>query len=354
MIIMAVIKKLFAVLIIIVLTFSIFPILSSPDIINKSSDLDHPEDNSVRKYSDFTESNTRGIRIGKVQSTRIAAEISDGGMEVARAMLERAWTENITEAMVAKAIDDRMVALGSSSVLEAFGVLVISGNDTGVPDGHGDPTDDDVNQILPGEVVIVDIGARYNGYVSDITRTFFMGEPTDLQKEIYQIILDAQDAAISVVKHGIIAGEVDDAARKVITDAGYGEYFTHCVGHGIGFYVHSPTPSLCSDTSILSKARDHIITIEPGIYFEENFGIRTEDDVIVDWLGSEVITFYPKNIEHQIVHPPANDSGLIEPIEKKGFWESEAGQRAMMGLSAGVILAAVLALLYVYNKRKRR
>lgn len=325
----------------------IWGILDSPSVDQEKSDID----NYGAVSDDMFTGSSRGIRLAKVESTKIAAEISDEGMKTAKAMLERAWTENITEAMAAKAIDDRMVELGSSSMLDAFGVLVISGNDSGVPGGHGDPDDDAVNQILPGEVVIVDIGARYNGYVSDITRTFFMGEPTEKQREIYQIIYEAQEAAFTVFKHGIPAGDVDKAARDLIESYGYGEEFSHCLGHGIGLQVHIP-PTLCPDEQTqISKLRDDIITIEPGIYFEGDFGIRIEDDLIVEWFGYQIITSYPRDIEDMIIHGPQPDIVPIEP-EEKSWWETTAGRRTLAA-GAGLSIAGAAALFVLYNKKRK-
>jgi Xaa-Pro aminopeptidase len=305
----------------------------------------------ISNIDDNTE-NTRGIRIGKVAATRKAAEISDEGMKTAKAMLERAWTENLTEADVVRAIDQRIVELGSSSMIAAFGLLVVSGNDTGISGGHGDPTDDEVNQILPGEVVIVDIGARYNGYVSDITRTFFMGEPTEQMREVYAILEEAQEASIKMVKHGTPSSDIDLAARNIIESYGYGEEFSHCLGHGIGLYVHIP-PTICPDEPTpVSKARDDIITIEPGIYIENDFGIRIEDDVIVDWLGSEIITFYPKSIEDLIVYGP-EDKTEQKQSEEKSWWETEEGMRTAGAASAVIVLTAAGFFVFLYRKQKK-
>ncbi|UCH88358.1 MAG: M24 family metallopeptidase [Thermoplasmata archaeon] len=350
---MTLLRKILVVLIITGLILTIFPVWNVQDntnyVINDVKT--ESKEDFFKDIEDDDIGGSRGARIAKVASTKKAAEISDVGMETARLMLERAWTENITEAEIIRAIDMKMVELGSSSMLEAFGLLVVSGNDTGESGGHGpSENDDEVNQILPGEVVFVDIGARYNGYTSDITRTFFMGEPTQQMREVYQIILDAQEAAFAPIRHGTICGDVDKAARKVITDAGYGEYFSHCVGHGIGLDVHVP-PTVCSDSMTpLSKARDDIITIEPGIYIEDDFGIRTEDDVIVDWFGYEIITFYPKNIEHMIIHPPENVSEPKEQAQKK-WWETDKGKQAITGGSLGIII--IITVAFFLRKRKR-
>jgi methionine aminopeptidase len=347
-------KKSLVILVITIMVIMIIPTWSFSD--NSNYYVEVPLDDLEEEqtgHEDF-EQNTRGVRLGKVASTKRAAEISDEGMATAKLMLERAWVENVTEADVVRAIDDKMVSLGSSSMIGAFGLLVCSGNDTGEAGGHGpSENDDETNQILPGEVVFVDIGARYNGYVSDITRTFFMGEPTEEMRLVYQLTLDAQNASFPLVKHGTIASDVDKAARKVITDAGYGEHFSHALGHGIGLYVHVPPTISSNSNEILSKAQDHIITIEPGVYIEDKWGIRTEDDAIVDWFGHEIITHYPKAIEDMIIYPPEEEPEEKEE-EDKSFWDTTTGKRVLIAGSTGVILASGTALFIVMRKRAKR
>lgn len=345
-------RKMIALGIVLLLITTIFPVWHRDNLVSNLELTTSSEEPNTKAEIMYSLPQTRGPRLGKVACVRTACEISDEGMKTAKAMLERAWTENITEADVVRAIDQRMVELGSSSMIDAFGLLVVSGNDSGEPGGHGTGVDDDeINQILPGEVVIIDIGARYNGYVSDITRTFFMGEPTAEQRKVYGIIQAAQDAAKSVVQHGVQAKEVDQKARKVIEDAGYGEFFSHAVGHGIGLYIHTFPPVSSSSEVTLSKARDDIITIEPGVYIPDDFGIRIEDDFTVEWFGYEQITFYPRDIENMIVNPPVEEP----PMKKKstdsgGILGIDSGT---MGVLAGIIVIALVALFIIIRSRAK-
>ncbi|MCK5560288.1 MAG: M24 family metallopeptidase [Thermoplasmata archaeon] len=230
-----------------------------------------------------------------------SAEISDIGMAAAREMLILAFNENITEADVARAAEDAMLDSGSSENIEAFPVLVMSGEDSALP--HGDSSDDETNQILPGEVVVIDLGARFMGYCSDLTRTFFMGEPTEEMVKIYGIIQEAQTAGISAVRSGVTGHEVDKAARDIIDRAGYGENFTHGLGHGVGVYIHQPPLLAPGSYEPLVHGHDMVVTIEPGIYLTGRFGIRIEDDVAVDRLGRTVLTHAPKTLEDAILFP---------------------------------------------------
>lgn len=115
----------------------------------------------------------------------------------------------------------------------AAGLIVCSGNDTSIP--HGNYDDDDWKQIMPGEVVVVDIGARYQGRCSDETRTFFIGEPSNIQREIYKIVKEAHDLSAKVIRPFLQVRELDKIARDHITENGYGEEFTHSLGHGVGY-----------------------------------------------------------------------------------------------------------------------
>ncbi len=154
-----------------------------------------------------------------------SAQISDMGMEAAKNTLLSAFYENVTEADVVRAINNALTDNGSSEYVEAFGVIVASGEQSALP--HGDTSDDATNLILPGEVVVVDLGARYRGYCTDLTRTFFMGNATQEMMEIYNITMEAQDAGIEAVQAGVWARDVDAAARDIISSYGYGENFTH-------------------------------------------------------------------------------------------------------------------------------
>ena len=138
---------------------------------------------------------------------------------------------------------------------------------------HARPTD---KQFAKGDFVVMDFGALYNGYHADMTRTVVIGEATEKHKEIYDIVLESQLAGIDKAKAGVTGAMVDDACRKIIMEAGYGDKFIHSTGHGIGLEVHTyPRISNMNKDPLLEN---YVITIEPGIYLEGWGGVRIEDD----------------------------------------------------------------------------
>jgi Xaa-Pro aminopeptidase len=277
-----------------------------------------------------------------------SAQITDKGMQAAKDSLIMAFNENITEADVVQAINDALTDNGSSEYVEAFGVIVASGEQSALP--HGDTSDDSTNQILPGEVVVVDLGARYRGYCTDLTRTFFMGNATEEMMEIYNITMEAQEAAFEVVSAGAIGSDVDKAARDVISDYGYGENFIHGLGHGIGIYIHMYPLLDPSSNNVLFESGDMAITIEPGIYLEEKFGVRIEDDVFVLRTGYDPLTFFPKGIEEAILTP----HNLTNETEgyKGDSGESGSGANYILVLGALLLIAAVGMVAYRFKKGK--
>ena len=157
------------------------------------------------------------------------------------------------------------------------------------------PHHDSGNDMPKSGAILIDMGGRTDGYCSDMTRSFHYGEPSEEYKKVYDLVLKANLAGIAAVKPGIKISEVDDASRKVIADAGYGEYFTHRTGHGIGIEVHEfPDVSSVSDT-VLEEGMT--FTIEPGIYLEGKFGVRIEDVVLVTQNGCEVLNSYSKELQ---------------------------------------------------------
>lgn len=196
-----------------------------------------------------------------------------------------------------------MIAVGKSekqlqSEIDALFAKVSQGNsfDTIVAygdhaaDPHGVPGD---RVLKRGENVVVDMGCIVDGYCSDMTRTFFVGENTE--KEIYDTVLRANLAGIAAVRPGIPFKEIDLAARKVIEDAGYGPYFIHRLGHGIGMEVHEPFDVSATDEVIVEEGM--CFSIEPGIYIPGRVGIRIEDLVCVTADGCQVLNSYPKDKE---------------------------------------------------------
>lgn len=191
----------------------------------------------------------------------------------------------LTESEIALELEFFMRRLGGSK--NAFETIVASGYRAALP--HGVAT---TRAIQSGDVVILDFGSVYQGYHSDMTRTLVLGEPNKLQGERYNLVLKAHEAAAEKIQPGMRAQEADALARKVIEDAGYGEYFGHSLGHGVGLEIHEGPGLSPRDETILEPGM--IITVEPGIYISGWGGIRIEDMYVVTPGGCERLTKSPK------------------------------------------------------------
>ena len=171
----------------------------------------------------------------------------------------------------------------------SFETMVLTGNNSANP--HGIPGS---NKIEKDALLLFDLGCMVNGYASDMTRTVAVGKPDDFKKEIYHLTLEAQQAALDMIKPGVTASEVDAAARNVIEKAGYGEYFNHRLGHGIGMDVHE-FPSIMEGNDMVIE-EGMCFSVEPGIYIPEKVGVRIEDCGYVTKDGFEVFTHTPKEL----------------------------------------------------------
>lgn len=182
----------------------------------------------------------------------------------------------MTEIQVAEEIERVLLALGAEGL--SFPTVCVSGTRTEFP--HGEPTD---KVIEEGDFVTIDMGAIVDGYCGDMTRTVAMGQITDEQQEVYDIVLRSQKAGLEAVKSGVKCFDVDKVCRDIIAEAGYGQYYIHGTGHGVGTEVHeAPTLNTKSD-EVLEEYMP--VTIEPGIYIPETFGVRIEDLAIVTDFG---------------------------------------------------------------------
>ena len=219
----------------------------------------------------------------ELEKLREAARLADYAVEVGCNAIE----EGKTELEILMAIEFELKKKGAEKM--AFDTMVLSGPKTASP--HGNPGN---RKIKKGDFVLFDLGVVYQGYCSDITRTVAFGEPTDAQREIYETVRKAEQAAVDSVRPGVKAMEIDEAARNVIEQAGYGSYFTHRVGHGLGISVHE-YPSV-TGTNELVLEEGMVFTIEPGIYHPGITGVRIEDDVVVTADGVEVLTKFPKEL----------------------------------------------------------
>ena len=193
-----------------------------------------------------------------------------------------------TERQVAADLEYRMRMLGSERV--SFDTIVASGENSAKPH-HG--ADD--RELRKGDLVTIDFGAHLRGFNSDCTRTFAIGEATEFAKEIYDIVLRAQEAGVKASVPGAALVDVDAACRDIITEAGYGEYFVHSTGHGIGLDVHEG-PS-AAKTGKGELAEGMTLTIEPGIYVPGKGGVRIEDSLIITSGAPKIITAYPKDLQ---------------------------------------------------------
>jgi Xaa-Pro dipeptidase len=144
------------------------------------------------------------------------------------------------------------------------------------------------NPLARDQAVLIDAWDRPGGYYYDLTRSTFFGQPTDEYREIWSVVLDAQSAAIDKAAPGVLCSEVDAAARRVIEKAGYGEYFTHRLGHGLGIDVHEPPYMVGHDRTLLEPGMT--FTSEPGIYLPGRFGVRIEDDILCTERGAESLS----------------------------------------------------------------
>lgn len=208
---------------------------------------------------------------------RKAAEITNEGARTAAEVIK----PGIREYEVAAEIEYAMRKLGSEGV--AFETIVASGPRSAFP--HGGCTD---KRIRKSEFIVVDLGAKYQHYRADLTRTYLIGKPTRKQAEIYETVKKAQQKAFESLREGIKAKDADAIARKIIKQTGYGKYFVHGLGHGVGLDVHE-LPTLTLESKDLLKA-GNVVTVEPGIYIVNFGGVRIEDTVLVQKEKAEKLT----------------------------------------------------------------
>lgn len=172
---------------------------------------------------------------------------------------------------------------------DAFDPIVASGPRGAIP--HARATR---RRIRKGEMVVLDFGCTVGGYRSDLTRTIAIGKPSREMRDVYSVVLDAQNEAIGAARAGLIARDLDGVARRRIAAAGYGRRFTHSLGHGLGLHLHE-RPRI-SSLSLDRLRPGMVITIEPGVYLPGKGGVRIEDDVVIHTSGCRVLTAAPKEL----------------------------------------------------------
>lgn len=193
----------------------------------------------------------------------------------------------LTEKEVAAELEYRMAKGGAEGL--SFETICVSGPNTSRP--HGVPGG---RKMREGDFITMDFGCKVGGYCSDMTRTVALGSVTDEMRRVYDTVLAAQRRGIETFRAGVIGKEVDLAARRVIEDAGYGEYFGHSFGHSVGLYIHESPNAAPRENSVIPAGA--VVTAEPGIYLPGKFGVRIEDMILVTENGPENLTKAPKEL----------------------------------------------------------
>jgi Xaa-Pro aminopeptidase len=206
-----------------------------------------------------------------------AVDVADQAMESVCAII----TEGMTEKEVAWRLEVAMRELGAEG--PSFDTIVAAGPNGAMPHHH--PSD---RPIQTGEPIVIDMGAKVDGYCSDITRTICVGEPDEMFRRVYDIVLGSQLTAINTVKPGMTGGDCDELSRTVIAEAGYGDNFGHSLGHGYGLAVHEYPRVGPNADNILEEGM--VFTVEPGIYLTGWGGVRIEDDVVLEASGARVLS----------------------------------------------------------------
>jgi Xaa-Pro dipeptidase len=216
----------------------------------------------------------------ELAAMRAAIEITEQALHAMFSWPVVGWTER----QLAERLTAEMLAGGADSV--AFMIVVAGPNGS---DPHAGPSE---RPLQPGDLVTIDCGAVHEGYTADITRTFAVGQVEGGLREIYEVVRRANAAGRAAVKPGAMAQEIDRAARAVIEDGGYGPFFSHRTGHGLGIETHEPPYIVEGNELCLEPGM--VFTVEPGVYVPGLGGVRIEDDVVVTPEGGESLTTFPR------------------------------------------------------------
>ncbi|MBO5210444.1 MAG: aminopeptidase P family protein [Clostridia bacterium] len=214
---------------------------------------------------------------------RQAQALTDDGFEYILDYIRQGKTEKA----IALELEFYMRKRGSDGI--AFDFIVVSGENSSLP--HGTPGE---RQLKNGDFITMDFGARYNGYCADMTRTIALGDVSDKQRLVYDTVLKAQLEALKQIKAGAVCKEIDAVARNIIDNAGFKGCFGHGLGHSLGIEVHESPSFNLRDTTKLQSGM--VLSVEPGIYLENEFGVRIEDVVCVNDNGCENLTKSPKDL----------------------------------------------------------
>lgn len=256
---------------------------------------------SIDTFSAFVEA-FEGIEVSKdskiskaiaeLRAIKTAAEIAS--IKAAQSITEKSFSyilnrikEGITEREIA--LDLEFFARKNGSEGVAFDFIVVSGKNSSLP--HGIPSD---KPIEKGDFITMDFGARVNGYCSDMTRTVALNRLNDEQQRVYETVLTAQNKAFEKIKVGAVCRDIDAVARNFIYESGYKGCFGHGLGHSLGIDIHESPAFNTRDDTVLKSGM--VITVEPGIYLEDSFGVRIEDMVLITDDGFENLTKSPKEL----------------------------------------------------------
>ncbi|HEX9797093.1 MAG TPA: Xaa-Pro peptidase family protein [Anaerolineales bacterium] len=230
-----------------------------------------------------------GLRLRKaaaeVEAMRRAVEIAETAMNALVPQL----AVGMTERQIAAELTVQLLAAGSDPALP-FHPIVASGPNSALP--HATAGE---RQLQPGEFLLIDWGASYQSYFSDLTRTFSVGQPSDDMTSIHHAVMAANEAGRRAVRPGVSCGSIDQAARNAIEGAGYGERFIHRTGHGLGLEEHEEPYLYSGNDRMLDSGM--AFTIEPGIYLPELGGVRIEDNVVVTDDGVDTLSSLPRTLE---------------------------------------------------------
>jgi Xaa-Pro aminopeptidase len=246
----------------------------------------------IEKLPDGVEMVPAGGRVEELRRVKDAGELAL--IEEASKLADEVWSWSVerglagrTERDVARAAEARIREQGGDP---SFPAIVAAGPNGALP--HAEPGEREIGR---GELVVFDMGAQLDGYCSDGTRTFATGDPGEEGIEVYEVVREAQAAALKAIKAGVKGEDVDRVAREVIEKAGHGDRFGHGLGHGVGLEVHEgPRLSLRSDDVL---APGEVVTVEPGIYLPGRLGVRIEDLVVVTEDGLRNLSSLPKELQ---------------------------------------------------------
>jgi len=232
-----------------------------------------------------TEGLVEGLRERKDAGEIARIEAASAMADAALAAVRHRLGEGATEAEVALELEWQMRRLGAEG--PSFETIVASGPNGAKPHHRAGP-----RRVAEGDLVVIDFGALVEGYHSDMTRTLMVGEPSDTQARMFDVVHEAQAAGVAAVRAGVEGQAVDETCRAVIREAGWEDAFLHGTGHGVGLDIHEP-PRV-STTADATLADGHVVTVEPGVYLAEHGGVRIEDTVVVTPDGCRTLTRAPK------------------------------------------------------------